>query len=79
MKLVITIDIIELRDCHFLDIHTSTGEKCCFRKVMDCSGSLKKLSNSLLLREELFERGEMSELTCFKPEPRAYPISQPAR
>jgi hypothetical protein len=31
------------------------------------------------LREELFECDEMNELTYFKPEPRASPISQPAR
>jgi hypothetical protein len=43
------------------------------------SGLLRIPSNLRELREELFECGEMSELTCFKPEPRASPIAQPAR
>jgi hypothetical protein len=42
-------------------------------------GLLRIPSNLRELREELFEGGEMSELTCFKPEPRASPISQTAR
>jgi hypothetical protein len=36
-------------------------------------GLLRNPSNLQELREELFEPGEMSELTCFKPEPRASP------
>jgi hypothetical protein len=42
-------------------------------------GLLRIPSNRRELRKELFECREMSELTCFKPEPRASPISQPAR
>jgi hypothetical protein len=38
-----------------------------------------ELDQALKLRRKLFECGEMSEAISFKPEPRASPISQPAR
>jgi hypothetical protein len=42
-------------------------------------GLLRMNLNFRGLRRELFEYNEMNELTHFKPEPRASPISQPAR